>query len=508
MKKLFTCVLTAALILSCLTACDLFTKDNGITIKEYENCAVFTFADFPEQETASFALPRTGLGEGTIYYQVNLEEGALSISYKDTGIIHEKQPLGEFTADDEMPINGSGGYIEGDKISIQFEALSPVSGEIIIAFNEDALKAVHGNLHLHQHTYSYTSVGKSGHYTTFTCGCPSEEGTTPHYDSDTDYRCDYCKCDMTEFADEWQYDETHHWYVSIDGAVYCYGEHENRNGGSSCDICGYRLESSTESPDVAQIVLDYEQSLRDELDRLRADHPENNYYYHSVDYVECALILDTDASADDIVAKHDMDKLFANADVSPLNVIKMISIIFERDEFTEDMHQKVKQLSDDEALIEGLFINMSCNWRLSYMPRIEYYTDDAKAVSYKESQPIGIFNGKDAIFRSKNEYDAYLDELLASAEYDYEKEKISAARDLYDEAFFEENALIITRMITRGSGSTKLTVNNLYVSDNKLYVVIRTDIPTWVTDDMQYAFFGFAVNQSDVLEVNEVITLD
>jgi hypothetical protein len=245
MKKLFLCILTTVLMLSCFTACDWSEKNKGVTLKEYENCAVFTFADFPEQETASFTIPRIGLGEGAIYYQANIEAGALRVSYKDTGLIHSEQPLGEFSADDEMPMNGSGGYIEGNKITIIFESDSPIIGEIIIAFTKDALKAVHGNLHLHTHTYSYDSAGKVGHFTTSTCGCPSEEGTTPHYDGNTDYLCDFCKCDMTEFADEWKHDETHHWYVSDDHAVYCYGEHENFDADLHCDICGYCFDPLT-----------------------------------------------------------------------------------------------------------------------------------------------------------------------------------------------------------------------------------------------------------------------
>ena len=143
------------------------------------------------------------------------------------------------------------------------------------------------------------------------------------------------------------------------------------------------------------------------------------------------------------------------------------------------------------------------------MPKIEYYTDDAKELNYTlPNQIISVFDGKDVIIKSKDEYDAHLDELLKTTEYDYEKERITAARDLYEEAFFEENALIITRMITRGSGSIKLTVNNLYISGNKAYVVIKTDEPFIGTDDMQYVFFGFEVKKNDIAGVNEVITLD
>ena len=42
------------------------------------------------------------------------------------------------------------------------------------------------------HTFFYTSGGESGHYMTYTCGCPSEEGTAPHYDENQDKICDAC----------------------------------------------------------------------------------------------------------------------------------------------------------------------------------------------------------------------------------------------------------------------------------------------------------------------------
>ena len=243
MKKILALCFAMFLTLTCFTACNMldgvFSKKSGVNKKYYENCAVFTFDGF--ESKISITLDRTIPGEGAIYYQINIKKGALSVGYTDTGIGRKQQPLGEFTADEKMPINGSGGYIEGDKITITFKAISPVNGEIIIAFTEDALKVVHGNLQIHKHTYSYTSAGKVGHYTSFTCGCPSEEGTTPHYDGNTDYICDFCKCDMTEFADEWKHDETHHWYISDDEAVYCYGEHENYDADLFCDICGYKM---------------------------------------------------------------------------------------------------------------------------------------------------------------------------------------------------------------------------------------------------------------------------
>ena len=110
MKKLLVLILTVVLALSCLTACDTFNSifggKSGVGKEYYENCAVFTFDNF--ESRICITLDRTGLGEGTIYYQVNLNEGALSVKYADVGLFNENWLLSEFTADDEMPINGSG----------------------------------------------------------------------------------------------------------------------------------------------------------------------------------------------------------------------------------------------------------------------------------------------------------------------------------------------------------------------------------------------------------------
>ena len=316
--------------------------------------------------------------------------------------------------------------------------------------------------------------------------------------------------------EKWSFDSEMHWKKvtctwNVCKTNYVSEEHYDNDGDYVCDECGYLFNLSG----VAQIVLDYEQELRDELDKLHAKHPEYNYYYNPVDKVYCYFVLDSEASADAIVAKYDMENLFANADVHAYNAIEMITVIFDRDDFTEEMHRKIKQISEDEALVENLYVEMERVYYQSYMPKIEYYTDCETVLKYEPAPyAVSTENSRDIIIKTKAEYDAYLDELLESwvaEDYlmaQYQIEIINNARDKYDEAFFEENALIMTRMITRGSGSIKLTANNLYVSENKVYVVIRTDIPSEGTDDMQYAFFSFVVDKDDVVNVNEVVTLE
>ena len=249
MKKTVCLLIFIFLTLNCLTSCEalsgIFGGKSGVGKEYYENCAVFTFDDFDSR--TCITLDRTGLGEGTIYYQVNLEEGALSVQYLDIGLVNENQFLSEFTADDEMPINGSGGYIEGDKIAITLEALSPVSGEIIIAFTEDALKAVHKEIERHEHTYYYEKE-EDAHKRVYTCDCTNleERDFEPHYDDNTDGECDECEY-YVGFPHKY-----HDYYFDINEDSHmqvftcaCTSEgfepHYNNNGDEFCDVCGWNM---------------------------------------------------------------------------------------------------------------------------------------------------------------------------------------------------------------------------------------------------------------------------
>lgn len=389
-----------------------------------------------------------------------------------------------------------------------------MSLSLVLMLAITCLASCYSNLphqHFQEEKWSFDS---EMHWKEVTCiwnVCKTNYVSEEHYDNDGDYICDACGYVIKiGGAFEFEYVASEEGHCEHKVGTACDGTcvkspHEDKDNDFQCDYCKYLLDTS----DVAQIVFDYEQGLRDELAKLRAEHPEYNFYYHPVAEVHCVFVLDREASADAIVAKYDMENLFASSSISALNAIKMVSVTFDRNDFTEDMHRKIKQISEDEALVENLFVDMYRDWYQSYMPRIEYYTDDASVLKYEIAPYIlGFENARDIIIKSKAEYDAYLNELSETEEYDYQKERINAAKERYDEAFFEENVLILTRMVVRGSGSIQLTINNLYVSDNKVYVVIRTDEPINGTDDMQYAFFGFVVDKDDVVNVNEVVTLD
>ncbi len=261
MKKLLALCLTAILAIACLASC--FGQDEGLTYEKYENCAVFTFDDYKIRTKTSIELDRTDLGAGVIYYQVNLEKGALSVKYTDADSI-EAELLSEFTADDEMPIGGSDGYIEGEKITITFESFSPVSGEIIIAFTEDALKAVRGNLHKHEHTREMRS-NEYAHWYVYTCGCETPENSAKHSDIDENYICDGCDYVMPghEHIYEYYHDDIGHSWSYTCGCKTPpnFAQHFDGNGDGRCGetSCEYHMISYSISYDgkiASEILMD------------------------------------------------------------------------------------------------------------------------------------------------------------------------------------------------------------------------------------------------------------
>lgn len=258
---------------------------------------------------------------------------------------------------------------------------------------------------------------------------------------------------------------------------------------------------------LAQILVDYEITLKDELDALREKYPHRIYYFHPVDRVSCVYFLQGNTTADAIVQKYNMENVFSNAEVSAYNKTKTIIISFDRDDFTEATHQKLEKIKDDESAITSLWVDMIRSIDKHFMPRIDYYTDHAVPLEYVAT--IGShwhYEGENMIFKTKAEYDAYLDDLSKYANYDYEVNKIAEWRELYNEAFFEESALILTKIFS-ASSSIGERVNNLYVSDNTVYVVIETEIPTINTEDIVWRYFTIQVPKSEVTNVDKVITV-
>jgi len=272
-------------------------------------------------------------------------------------------------------------------------------------------------------------------------------------------------------------------------------------------------QTDDEPLDVAQFILDWEKSIEDYLDQKRKEHPDKLYFNENESdepSVICYYFLKERNIADSIIAQHDMRSLLPQAFINPLSSIKMIMIKFAMDDFTQEAYDKMEEIKNADPMIEKLSVGVEGGFNLSYVPDIEYHCKDATAIEYTVLSPVlASLDGTDLIFRTKDELDRYIDLMKSNYTTDYHLELLEKQRVLYDQAFFADHALIVTRTITRGSGSIKLSINNVYTSGDKAYVVVKTVEPGgFGTTDMKYQSFSISVKQSDIANINELITLD
>lgn len=189
MKKILSLILVLVTIIVCLASC----TPHGITREDYENCTVFTFNGF--EGTATLKMNRTDLGEGAIYFHSQLTEGTVKVKYRES-FLFDAEELVTLSAGMETPEDNARGYVEGDEIQIIFEASSPVSGDVYIAFVPEALIAVNKDILLHKHTFDWITTEET-HRRIYTCECGlPADNEAAHYDDDGDQKCDLCDEDF------------------------------------------------------------------------------------------------------------------------------------------------------------------------------------------------------------------------------------------------------------------------------------------------------------------------
>lgn len=252
MKRLLALILSVVLTAACFIACADPEKkpgyDPSLKCERYENFAVFTFDDFQKGgTTAQFVLERKADGEGAIYYKENLVEGTLGVKYTDGGALNKGLPLSEFSADGKAEV-GTGGYVEGNKVTIIFEATGSVTGEVIIAFTEEAFKSAGGELPPHEHTGEWLT-SESVHSYEYTCGCVYPEVAELHSDGDGNHICDVCEYVMPEHEhtlEMHQYEAGHDWtYTCGCMTPPNFALHSDGDGDGQCDSCDYDMAEVT-----------------------------------------------------------------------------------------------------------------------------------------------------------------------------------------------------------------------------------------------------------------------
>ena len=270
--------------------------------------------------------------------------------------------------------------------------------------------------------------------------------------------------------------------------------------------------TNIEPIDAAKVILDWKESIETYLDKMSKENPNKLYFNASNQEpsVICYYLLTEKNVAEYVIEKQDMKDLLPKAVISPLSSIKMIMIKFDMDDFTQEACDILAEIANAEPLIESINTGIEGGFSLAYIPNIESHCKDAAKIEHTELSPIlADENNEGFIIKSKAEYDSYIDLMKTKYKTDYHLELLETQRSLYDDVFFLENALIITRVIVRGSGSIQLSFDSVYTSGDKAYAVVKTIEPGgFGTADMQYKSFSISVKQSDVANVKELITLD
>ena len=314
-----------------------------------------------------------------------------------------------------------------------------------------------------------------------------------------------------QIAGEWHSDVEYHWKTVLPflgGGYKLYnGEHSDTDIDGACDVCGCTEMLETTRP--AEVVLQYEAEKRAEIDRLNEENPEYIYYYHPSDRVYCVFFLEYSADAEFLIDKYSMRELFKDAEINSFDALPSISMIFDPSDFTEFIHRKAQQITDTSSAITGLLVDVSTDIAKDYVPNLEYYAADAVALEH-ELVPLSleIDNRSDVIIEKKEQCDAFWESLAEKESRDPIKELLLAQKDAYDEGFFEDNALIITKTIHRSSSPIELTVEGAFASGSKLYVVVKTLCPAEVNAASQRTNFILKLSKSDLNGIDEVITLE
>ncbi len=218
------------------------------------------------------------------------------------------------------------------------------------------------------------------------------------------------------------------------------------------------------------------------------------------------------------VNEHNLKKRFPKAKIE--TGYSTIRLQFKRNDYTKAVHDALTKLAKKYPVQSGSPYVYSAS-SIKYKPDISLHAKNPTKLEYtvKVAQNFGTsdmptsndsnITDVNRILTTKADYDAFID--MFAAEYDFElpPDANQHIKDKYGEEFFETNALLVTKEITRSDLGYGLSVDNVYLSDNKIYVVIRTSnsegmAPTALLEKTFY----ITVSKDAIKGATELITLD
>jgi hypothetical protein len=274
---------------------------------------------------------------------------------------------------------------------------------------------------------------------------------------------------------------------------------------------------------VAPVVTKFEEKRAKEIASFKEKKP--GYIFDTDARAGCVEVIfmiypGSSMTPEKFAKKYALKTLFPKAEVK-VSEYSIVTLNFKRNDYTKAAHFILTTIAEKATSVYPIHPHVYADSRIKYKPDISLYAENPTKLEYtvKVAQNFGgsdmptandsNITDIDRILTTKAEYDAYID--LFAAEYDYEGYPpfLQDTKDKYDEEFFETSALLVTKQITRSDLGYGLSVDNVYLSDNKIYVVIRTSNSEGAAPQaIQEKTFYLEVSKDAINGATELITLD
>ncbi len=218
--------------------------------------------------------------------------------------------------------------------------------------------------------------------------------------------------------------------------------------------------------------------------------------------------------------KYALRTLFPKAEIE-VSEYSIVTLNFKRNDYTKAAHYILTTIAEKATSVYPIHPRVYADSSIKYKPDISLHAENPTMLEYtvKVAQNFGgsdmpsltdnNITDVNRILTTKADYDAYVDLMAASKDYGVSPEWIQNTKDKYSEDFFETNALLVTKEITRSDLGYGLFVDNVYLSDNNIYVVIRTyNSEGMAPQALLEKTFYLEVSKDAIKGATELITLD
>ncbi len=274
---------------------------------------------------------------------------------------------------------------------------------------------------------------------------------------------------------------------------------------------------------VAPVVTEFEKERAKEIALLKKEIGPG-YIVEAgsrVGYVRFLFVVPryAETGMEKFVKEHDLKKRFPEAKIETGYAI--VTLEFKRNDYTKAVHDALTKLSKKHPVQSGS-PHIYADSTIKYKPNISLYAKNPTKLEFerqdrhkdswmallRDAEGEGKFEvGR--IITSKPAYDAFVDSFANRDLFKELPEELETIKAQYSEDFFESNALLVTREVAPAKTGYNSYVDNVYLSDKKIYVVVsRVKIEEYIIDDGHNGTFYLTVSKDAIKGATELITLD